>query len=667
MIRQTSLKHAATTSKRRHSTPARTSAGNGLSGTPSSLPVSGEIHFLPLRQVLDGRVQRRIRRNGLSEEMNSIHEDKRRQAREIKAEIERLKAEVQAKDEEICRLQNETIIMDTEKIWDLEKQVEDLKRVLAERSGVYQHNRSYDWTLAARDPYSADYMDTTEDEVFGENTAAEFACSTPTRAARNSFPSPPATSPTMPLTPSSHFATPKSHVGVQVSFPDPEKAQLEDEMASLQLELCKLTTTLESYMSLASRLSERMGDFEDSGLSVEQSDPASSHQAIEAQVECLLRTLADRKAALLDLTASLSDLGFPGNDASEIVSSLASGFRAARLELEYLTPGEITTPLSSHGAEVLDLLLTRLRDVAKQVREDDAAIDEYHELELSLRQQLGARVSAMDGLSAELARAEQLLGEKTTRVQDLEVSVDRLKGAVNGYIHDVAELESWVERMEKDGRDAAEAHKAQIQENKESLLGKESCIAELEARLAAAVTQTEALKKEVDDVRATKTKDQAALNKQHGTALAIRDARVSELRGEIDRVNDSLRAAHETIRKLRVENSGLEAKVESEKQKAKAVIDSMKEELQRMVRMSQDFLNTPKKQQPARRGSDAGRDSGFGTASEGVPSSPLVRGVVVNPGGLLSGDLAKKGLGKKRRRYDSGLGFLDEDELPVDA
>jgi hypothetical protein len=41
----------------------------------------------------------------------------------------------------------------------------------------------------------------------------------------------------------------------------------------------------------------------------------------------------------------------------------------------------------------------------------------------------------------------------------------------------------------------------------------------------------------------------------------------------------------------------------------------------------------------------------------------LAVGVVIKPGGMLSGDLARRQSMKKRRRYDSGLGFLDEDEV----
>ena len=44
----------------------------------------------------------------------------------------------------------------------------------------------------------------------------------------------------------------------------------------------------------------------------------------------------------------------------------------------------------------------------------------------------------------------------------------------------------------------------------------------------------------------------------------MRDARVAELRGEIDRVNASLRGAHETIKDLRVAKAGVERRLVDE-------------------------------------------------------------------------------------------------------
>ncbi|KAE9567348.1 hypothetical protein CGMCC3_g16510 [Colletotrichum fructicola] len=679
MIRRTTLTKGTPSTSRRHSAPvSRTPSGSGA--TPSSdLPHSGEAHFLPLRQVLDGRVQRRIRRNGLSEEMNTITAEKRRRAQETKEEIDGLRAQLKEKDAEIYELQNATIVIDMERIWGLEKEVETLKEQLSNRSGV-RGQSCYDWTLAARGPYVDDYMETdtieaesvagermlADETAFGDATMAEFVCSTPTRV-RSSFLTPPLTSPVAegPMTPSSHrgSVTPPSHcnAGVQTSFRDTEKVSLQEELTSLRHEMLKLTNTLESYTSLITRLSDQLSAFTPSATG--DSEPL---QTIEEQVNHLLRTVSDRTAALLDLNSSLSDLGFPGSDASEIITSLTGALRTARLELEYLTPGEITLPLSSHGAEVLDLLLTRLRDLAKRGKEDEAAIDEYHQLELSLRQQLGARVAAMDSLNDDLARAKAQLAQKDAAAAELRVSVDRLKGAVNGYIRDVMELEGVIGKMEGENRDAMATKDAQIEVGRRVLRSKEGVIAQLETKLADAVAKTKAFRRRLDESEESKAKEVASVNSRSGHALAVRDARVAELREEVERVNESLRAAHESIKNLRIEKKGLEGKMAEERVGAKKVIDQMKAELERVVSMSREFLadeveesTTPTSTPPRAAGRTPKKVM---EPAAGVSKSPLAGGTVVKKG-LLSGELVRRVSGRKRRKYDSGLGFLDEDEV----
>ena len=49
--------------------------------SPSPGPMSGEIQFEPLRQILDPRMKRRLRRNGLSEEVNNIEADQKEQSK----------------------------------------------------------------------------------------------------------------------------------------------------------------------------------------------------------------------------------------------------------------------------------------------------------------------------------------------------------------------------------------------------------------------------------------------------------------------------------------------------------------------------------------------------------------------------------------------------------
>ncbi|OBS22509.1 hypothetical protein FPOA_08846 [Fusarium poae] len=645
----------ATPKRRRHSSAPVTTPSTNRS-TPA-LPESGDVTFLPLRQVLDGRVQRRIRRNGLSEEMNVIQQEKRRRSIETKEEIEKLRDQLKARDREIYELQNATIVIDTGRIWDLEKQIEDLQDELSKRSGrSLSEKRGYNWTLSAREKFSPEYMDM-DDTEFGDETMAQLVCSTPSRArarhdASTSFMdmTPPPTSPTIPGTPMSWNPISSTlSAGVQACFPDPQRQQLEEEVSSLQLEVTKLTDTLGSYKSLSGRLSDKLSEF------TPAIEPEStSHHQLEVQIDAMLRTMSDRACALQQLTTNITKLGFHGSDASDMITSLASGFRAARLELEYLTPGEITLPLSSHGAEVLDLMLTRLRDMAKRAKEDEDAIDEYHEIEQSLRKQLDARVTVMDGLKAEMNKAEKLMSDKIARIRELEVANTRLKGAVDGYVRDISELENLVERMERDAHDAEDEYNVQLEVKRKVLSRKEDSIAELETRLSEALQRSADLQREVKEVQEAKMRDVAELNKRHGAALAAGDASVVKYRGEIDRVNTSLRVAHATICSLRVENGGLKSQMEEERAKAKAVIDSMKEELQRVVQMSQEFL-TPKSK--TLKGVDSESEPGSGSSSSSSTVSAKRPAFVSVDGGA-------RRLSRKRlcRGRDSGMGLLDEDE-----
>ncbi|KAK8100877.1 hypothetical protein PG999_011251 [Apiospora kogelbergensis] len=652
MVRRSSLGAMTPSSKRRRcSTPTRAHGDEDdvdeLANTPTSNGT--EIRYASLRQVLDDRVRRRIKRHGLSEEMNVIQAEKRRRATQDRTELERLRRELAEKDDEMERLRDATLFQDTGRIDELERQVKELRGELGNRSSTLADQTRYGWATAARDPFSDSYMGD-DGDGFGDTTMGELLCSTPSRA-RASFPTPPCTSPTRPATPCSlrgQSPTPISHVSVQACLPDPEKEALEAELGSLRLELTKLTDALESHETLKSRMAEK--------LAAAQTRPDSQHESgLEARLDGVLQSLSDRTAALLDLNASLSTLGFRGGDAGEIVLSLASAFRSARLELEYLTPGEITLPLSSRGAEVLDLVLVRLRDLARKTREHEDAIDEYHELELSLRQQLGARVGAMDNLRRDLAASAAQLREKDARIDELEVGVDRLRGAVDGYRRDVGELEALAQRMEEEADEARAAAAANDEDlkllhhqwQKETADRHDAAVRELEARLVSAAAQTAELRIQLADVQARKAVEVASLNRAHGQGLALRDARVAELRGEIDGINEALRGAHETIRQLRVENAGLTTGLESEKRAAREAVERAQAELERVLAAA-----TPKQQQQPLRRSSRGKP--------GVVSTPD-NAEQLRPGSFLSDGLARSGQDRKRRRYDSGLGFLEED------
>lgn len=633
-MRRTTLAPGSGGSKRRrHSGPAATTSQDVFSPDRDT-GYGGQVTFLPLRQVLDGRVKRRIRRNGLSEEMNVLSAEKRLKTQQTKAEMDALRAEVAAKDAEIRRLSGATVVAEEdESIDDLERQVENLRRALKSPAPSHATDDDYDTSGSTRvgDPYSGDCLemdvdldedeDLMEDHFFGDDSIAEIACSTPSRRPtdfRNSFPTPPSTSPLARLaTPLfRQMVTPTSHAAVQVDVPDAEREELEEELASLHLEIDKLTGTLETYEAMTSRLSDKLSRLAPDGGSAAEAILGSRSPTVkvEAQLNKLLKAFSDRTAALSKVDHSLGKLGFAGDDASGVIASLAAAFRSARLELEYLEPGESTLPLTATGAAVLDLLLTRLRELSRRNLESEEVVEEYHELEVRLRKQLAARVEAMDDMRQEISTLRGKVKLRNARIAELEAGMDRLRGTVKTYTRDIAELERLAQRLEgdldaanKDLQKAKEDEDADVEEWSDILDGRDSAIALLEEKLNLAVTQTTELRDQLaslqsqqDELQANHKDEFDSLNEQHELELASKDTRASELRREIDDMSEALRQAHETTRRLRAENGSLGCRMGAEKDRAKAVFDAMRTELDRAVRLGERLMASTPPKSPGR-------------------------------------------------------------------
>lgn len=633
-VRRTKLTPSLTASKkRRHSSQNNTDHADVFNSYRDT-GYHGQVTFTPLRQVLDGRVKRRIRRNGLSEEMHVITAEKKRRTERTRAEMNALRAELAAKDAEIRRLSGETQVGDEEEenqdetVDDLKREVEKLRRnlnrpapALMRASSVDSDATEIDWsrsTAEEQEQVSGDCFqmdvdfddnETVDDHVFSDETMAELACSTPSRRAthpRHSFPTPPSTSPRFRLRSPVFNApiTPTSHASVQVRLPDLEKQELEDELASLNLEVAKLTHALSTYESLTTRLSSKLAPYS-------PAPPSSAAEAIqrsrspamqtEGQLNTLLSTLTDRTAALTALQNSLSGLGFAGTAPSEIITALRSAFRAARLELEYLEPGESALPLTAAGAEVLDLLLTRLRELARQNLEKDDVIDEYSEAEASLRTQLTARVEAMDAMRTEIGSLKDKVKLRNMRIKELEMGMEKLRASVKGYTGDIAELEALAQRLEGD-LDAA--RKAVGKEAEEGLVAEEGWLGAmkrkdttamlLEGKLAHALKQVEELKvvlAQQQDATATQqqTREEKAVNAEREEV-----AKVTELRAEVEEVSMALRRAQKTVVTLQGENGVLE----EERDRAKSVFETMRAEMERAVRMGARLMATPPPNSP---------------------------------------------------------------------
>ncbi|PSR80098.1 hypothetical protein BD289DRAFT_374606 [Coniella lustricola] len=530
--------------RRRHSGPAALTVTHALL-LKSDEGCKNEVAFLPLRQVVDGRVHRRLRRDGLSDEMHHVGADTKRKISMFESEIEELRAALAARDAEIRRLSDATSSSGNtpQDIHSLRTQVELLRHVLQEvlPPTLRYDNGPIDYSdvngvecgqdsVSFRDRIMVD-VEAGNDlgHIFDDSTMFRPACSTPKQRQadlRHSFPTPPSTSPVMGMVspPRREVSTTTSHVAehLQVDQNVHENSEAEDDTASLYLEIEKLTSTVEGYEAMTSRLAHKMAPIAPENGSAADAilESRSPSVKVEVQLNRLIDAFRERKAALAKMTDRLGDLGFRGNDAPEMLASLRAAFREARLELEYFEPGESTLPLTASGAAVLDLLLTRLRALARERLEQQ---EKHNAVAVSLRRQLAVHVEDVDALREEIGTLKGKVKLRNVRIQELETGMDKLKMTVKTYTRDIAELEKLAQKLECDLaaantelQRANEDHNDEQKEQSEALQDQNATILSLEERLRCAADQAAALRTRHEEELAT-------IQHQHPSTTALKD------------------------------------------------------------------------------------------------------------------------------------------------
>jgi uncharacterized small protein (DUF1192 family) len=202
----------------------------------NALPSRCPALFQPLRQVLSGRVTRRLRRRGLSEEANNIEWGNRREVKLLRTEVERLKSELEAKCAEIQSIGNiedlgdqdesrDSIAELTARVQELEQQVAELKAELYQKEVGSEGIEDADWV-------TEDGGRVITHDDLQESQGYDDVIGIPTRL-DTSFPSPP---PTMPNTPCKHSPSRNTRVLRSISTPDSSNEVLNKQLQS-ELEL----------------------------------------------------------------------------------------------------------------------------------------------------------------------------------------------------------------------------------------------------------------------------------------------------------------------------------------------------------------------------------------------------------------------------------------------
>ena len=635
-----------------------------------------------------------MRRRGLSEELIKVEWDKKHAAKNREREVERLRNELEERDSDLLKLRDELDLANqigsdsadlSIKFQEYEQQIAELKAALQDK--MSETERDPDWTLAAQDPFNFDddddMMITNYDQDFRESTMNDELITTPTRL-QTSFPSPPST---IPNTPSIRFVT-TSSAGTQASLPvlDLEKDALKTQLESLQSEISKLTSKLALHDDNQSRLSGKLSEFL-------PTDASHDHSALDSALDSVLTKLAlsqsqalEQSTAFSALGSEITNLGFsPGSSPDKIIAAIAAQFRQARLELEYITPGEQAEGFENE--KLLEMLVSRIRILNQRVKEGDDKIDQYHEQEVSLRQQLSTRIDALQDVQGDLSLARSIIEELKQEVSDKELGNKRLQAALKSYRDEVRGLEKLVEKMDKEKSQAERTMKDKMKDVENKLQteilrhdstnadaeGKNMLIAELERRLNAALHAQEEVEKQMGALVAEKDAAIQKLEssgtdreKAHGNALALRDARVSEIREEIDRLNEALQVAYSNNltlggknRRLKDQNRRLKDQVEDEKISGQAILQDAIAQAAMMSEQINRILQTGI-QSAATQASATGQDE---TDSSPAKESLMGPQAVVRRGRYFDAALARRRSSRvKRRRYDSGLDFLEEEE-----
>ena len=423
------------------------------------------------------------------------------------------------------------------------------------------------------------------------------------------------------------------------------------------------------------------------GNSLRQSSPPPDF--LDQIVPILSATLARASEAAHSLESvkqELSKLGFPGINASDIISEMRSSFRAARIELERAVPGETANTGLEDGHATLGALVKRVELLVKTLGEEQTRHDGSLGRERALKGQFDTLLVRYEAASKKIHDLEKSSSSSASdmlhtrmRMQELEregkeqtVGIDRLNAALEKYRQEMKGLEELVTGLEEDKATCKERYSQQVSELESKVADEEkarraaeTAAAERNARIHGLeqtvennriracdlMATVECLSKELQQTLETLEQQASEQRQHHEQELGTMNVRISELNTAVD----GMRSETE---KLRHNNTLLEEQLQLEVEARDSLLDKWAAEQARSFTLMKETVTAERRKAKVRtanfeiKSNDPQSDSS-NTGSEPItPVSMSSRYVDV-----------EVGRGKSRRRLDSGIGILTEDEL----
>ncbi len=365
-------------------------------------------------------------------------------------------------------------------------------------------------------------------------------------------------------------------------------------------------------------------------------------------------------------------------------------FRSARLSLEYLFPGETALGLVTEDPKlIIDNMLDRLRTLKAQALLAEEALSTSKTQESNLRNQFNAVLQQLDRSrknaeaisvvqSTERSRAdhaestahslETVVEQTTLRVKELESDVDekqrsiqKLQDALESYRVEVGKLELLITQMEAGHSTALAELRGEMDE----------AVADLECHVAAEINgrraaekeavergerikQLEALERELKDAVNEKQKIIRALETEVGDAKEAGEKEIGSLNVVVGELASGLEGAKADMAKIDREKSRLTKMLEQEKAAGVKAVEAIQAEMAQCMEKIEGVKETHLKD-GQQRGVEVAEHKGLLTPVSACRFKDGFREVE----GYVE---VKRGKVRGKKRPDSGIGILEEDE-----
>lgn len=622
------------------------------------------VQFTPLRQILDLRTQRRIRRTGLSDEIHHIEREKR--------DVVSYEKTMQSLQQERDALRKELETMRTRADSDESSTIQEASW-MAPGDRIEQLEAE---TNRLRDQFSfsaaTQYANHEGDTIMINDTAMEGD--------------------TILLSDSPDMRG----IGCQPAIPDfsllsstvssvdaSTQAQLPDSL-TLDLETARKEKT-NLFNACRAHISSLDGTA--LGNSLRQSSP--SPDFLDQIVPTLSATLARASEAAHSLESvkqELSKLGFPGSNASDIISEMRSSFRTARIELERAVPGETANTGLEDGHATLGALVKRVELLVKNLGEEQTRHDGSLGRERALKGQFDTLLVRYEAASKKIHDLEKSSSSSASdmlhtrmRMQELEregkeqaVGIDRLNAALEKYRQEMKGLEALVTGLEEDKATCKERYSQQVSELESKVAGEEKARCAAETAAAERNARIHGLEQTVENnrirtcdlmatvERLTEERQQTleSLEQQASEQREHHEQEIGTMNVRISELNTAVNEMRSETEKLRHSNTLLEEQLQLEVEARDNLLDKWAAEQARSFTLMKETVTAERRKAKVRTANFEIKSNDSPSDSSNTGSEPIT------PVSMSSRYIdVEVGRGKSRRRLDSGIGILTEDEL----